>query len=168
MEQVAFADRILLNKVDLVSEEEKAAVVKRIKVRGAAAGEGPRRRCKRSPQMLVPCQLPVVRFVGRQSDSPPFSWCLHRVASPPPFTHTHTKPQGINSAAEIIETVQAQADLDRVLGIGAFSLDRILEEEPDFLDVRGMRAAEACVFLCGGGAGRQPQPSDKAVRQMAA
>jgi G3E family GTPase len=45
--------------------------------------------------------------------------------------------QGINSAAEIIETVRAQADLDRILGIGAFSLDRILEEEPDFLDVRG-------------------------------
>lgn len=45
-------------------------------------------------------------------------------------------PQSINGAAEIIETVQARADLDQVLGIRAFSLDRILEEEPDFLDVR--------------------------------
>lgn len=41
--------------------------------------------------------------------------------------------QSINGAAEIIETVQARADLDQVLGIRAFSLDRILEEEPDFL-----------------------------------
>ncbi|KAI3428122.1 hypothetical protein D9Q98_006505 [Chlorella vulgaris] len=72
VEQVAFADRILLNKVDLVSEDEKQAVVRRIK--------------------------------------------------------------SINGAAEIIETVQARADLDQVLGIRAFSLDRILEEEPDFLD----------------------------------
>ncbi|EFN57972.1 hypothetical protein CHLNCDRAFT_142112 [Chlorella variabilis] len=72
VEQLAFADRILLNKVDLVSQKEKAAVVKRIK--------------------------------------------------------------GINAAAEIIETVNSRADLDRVLGIRAFSLDRILEEEPDFLD----------------------------------
>lgn len=33
VEQVAFADRILLNKVDLVSEDEKAELVKAIKVR---------------------------------------------------------------------------------------------------------------------------------------
>jgi G3E family GTPase len=34
VEQVAFADRILLNKVDLVGEDEKQAVVRRIKVTG--------------------------------------------------------------------------------------------------------------------------------------
>lgn len=51
--QVAFADKILLNKTDLVSEEEKQRVIRRIKVRphaghavrgGCAAGrEVPRR-----------------------------------------------------------------------------------------------------------------------------
>jgi G3E family GTPase len=33
VQQVAFADRLLLNKTDLVSEAEKAAVIKRLRVR---------------------------------------------------------------------------------------------------------------------------------------
>ena len=37
VEQLAFADIVLLNKVDLVDAEEKAAVIKRIKVRATAA-----------------------------------------------------------------------------------------------------------------------------------
>ena len=32
VQQVAFADKILLNKVDLVTEEQKQAVIKRIRV----------------------------------------------------------------------------------------------------------------------------------------
>ena len=37
---MAFADKILLNKIDLVSEEEKREVAHRIKVRGWAGGLG--------------------------------------------------------------------------------------------------------------------------------
>jgi hypothetical protein len=40
VEQVAFADRILLNKVDLVSAEEKAAVIKCLKVGGPPGATG--------------------------------------------------------------------------------------------------------------------------------
>lgn len=72
VEQVAFADRILLNKTDLVSQEDKEGVLDRLK--------------------------------------------------------------SINASAEVIECQHARCDLDRLLGIRAFSLDRILEEEPDFLD----------------------------------
>lgn len=36
VQQVAFADKILLNKLDLVTPEQKAAVVARIKVSGPA------------------------------------------------------------------------------------------------------------------------------------
>lgn len=72
VEQVAFADRILLNKCDLVDAEQLATIKSRLKA--------------------------------------------------------------INASAEVIETTHAAVDLRHVLGIQAFSLDRVLAEEPDFLD----------------------------------
>jgi G3E family GTPase len=72
MEQLAFADRILLNKVDLVSFDDLAEVERRIR--------------------------------------------------------------SINATAEIIPTQMSAVDLDRILGVGAFDLNRVLENEPTFLD----------------------------------
>ncbi|KIZ00796.1 COBW domain-containing protein 1 [Monoraphidium neglectum] len=72
LEQIAFADRIILNKLDLVSADQKEAVIKRIKA--------------------------------------------------------------INKPVQILEAIQARVDLDQLLGIGAFSLDRVLAVEPDFLE----------------------------------
>ena len=40
----------------------------------------------------------------------------------------------INPYAKVIETSHCQAPLDEVLNLNAFSLDRVLEVEPDFLD----------------------------------
>jgi G3E family GTPase len=37
VQQVAFADKLLLNKLDLVDEEQKKAVISRIRVRGEVA-----------------------------------------------------------------------------------------------------------------------------------
>ncbi|PNH12128.1 COBW domain-containing protein 1 [Tetrabaena socialis] len=87
IEQLAFADRVLLNKVDLVTDEEKAEVVRRIK--------------------------------------------------------------GINGAAEIIETVQSSVALERILDVNAFSLERILQEEPDFLESDGDHQHDASVGSVG-------------------
>jgi G3E family GTPase len=42
-------------------------------------------------------------------------------------------PQAINRSAELIECTHAAVDLDRLLGIHAFSLDRLLQQDPDFL-----------------------------------
>lgn len=42
-------------------------------------------------------------------------------------------PQAINTGADIIECSFAKVDLDRVLGIHAFSLDRLLIKDPEFL-----------------------------------
>jgi G3E family GTPase len=39
----------------------------------------------------------------------------------------------INPSAKIIRTERCEADLDEVIGLNAFSLDRVLEVEPDFL-----------------------------------
>jgi G3E family GTPase len=72
IEQLAFADRILLNKIDLVDEQELAAVERRIRA--------------------------------------------------------------INANAEIIPTTMSHVDLDRILGVGAFDLAKVLEMEPQFLD----------------------------------
>jgi len=71
VEQIAFADRILLNKCDLVNEETLADVEKRIRA--------------------------------------------------------------INGAVPIKRTTNSEVDMNFILGIQAFSLDRILEKEDEFL-----------------------------------
>ena len=72
VEQLAFADRILLNKIDLVEASELEAVEGRIKA--------------------------------------------------------------INAFAPIIRTQNAEVNLDQVLGLGAFDLQRVLEFDPEFMD----------------------------------
>ena len=82
VQQVAFADRILLNKIDLVSEAELAEVVDTVK--------------------------------------------------------------SINAVAEVIKTTNSVIDLDRVLGVDSFSIEKTLEVDPDFLDdAEGHAQAEA-------------------------
>ena len=70
-EQIAFADIILLNKIDLVPENEVSVLEKRV--------------------------------------------------------------HGINRLAKVYRTKNAGVDLDKILNVGAFDLDRIMEIEPDFL-----------------------------------
>ena len=45
-----------------------------------------------------------------------------------------TRIRKINPYAKIIRTARCDAPLDEVVGLNAFSLDRVLEVEPDFLD----------------------------------
>jgi len=75
VEQVAFADRILLNKVDLVDAKDLADVEQRLKA--------------------------------------------------------------INSQAKIFHTTQAHVDPKLLLNIQAFSLDRVVAMDPEFLDTNG-------------------------------
>lgn len=72
VEQVAFADRMLLNKTDLVDEQRLVEVEHRLR--------------------------------------------------------------GINRGADIVRTQNAKVDLDRVLDIGAFDLQRVLTDDPAFLE----------------------------------
>ena len=44
------------------------------------------------------------------------------------------KLRSINKFAEIIETQQSAVPLERVLGVKAFDLSRVLQIEEDFLD----------------------------------
>ena len=80
--QVAFADRILLNKIDLVSDTELAGVMEQVR--------------------------------------------------------------SINGVAEVIKTTNSVVDLDKVLGVSSFSIEKTLEVDPDFLeDEEGYAAATA-------------------------
>eukprot|EP01024_Parvocaulis_polyphysoides_P048709 TRINITY_DN465_c0_g1_i8.p2 TRINITY_DN465_c0_g1~~TRINITY_DN465_c0_g1_i8.p2 ORF type:complete len:341 (-),score=41.05 TRINITY_DN465_c0_g1_i8:279-1301(-) len=71
IEQVAFADKILLNKTDLVTGDEKKQIISRLK--------------------------------------------------------------GINAGAQVIECQYSKVDLNKLLGINAFNLDRLMEKDANFL-----------------------------------
>jgi G3E family GTPase len=72
VEQLAFADRVVLNKIDLAGEDELVEVERRIRE--------------------------------------------------------------INALAPVVRTSHGKADLDRILDVGAFDLDRVLADDPAFLD----------------------------------
>jgi G3E family GTPase len=55
------------------------------------------------------------------------------LVSPQELEEVRQRVRAINSQAKLYETTNSAVPLDRVLGIGAFDLDRILEIEPDFL-----------------------------------
>jgi G3E family GTPase len=73
VEQLAFADRVVLNKVDLAEDEAELAEVER-------------------------------------------------------------RIREINAIAPIVRTSHGKVDLDRILDVGAFDLDRVLADDPEFLD----------------------------------
>ncbi|CAL8469947.1 g9489 [Coccomyxa elongata] len=75
VEQLAFADVVLLNKTDLVTDADKKRIIARIK--------------------------------------------------------------GINATVEIIETVKSKVDLDKIINIKGFQLEKVLEMDPKFLDTDG-------------------------------
>lgn len=87
VEQVAFADKIILNKIDLVSEKEKAEVIQKLR--------------------------------------------------------------SINKFAEIMETTQSSVDPNRLLGVKAFDLSRVLQVEEDFLDTEAEHAHDDTVSSVG-------------------
>lgn len=48
--------------------------------------------------------------------------------------HVEARIRKINPYAKIIKTARCAAPLEEIVGLNAFSLDRVLEVEPDFLD----------------------------------
>jgi len=82
-EQIAFADRIVLNKLDLVTEEQVTALT--------------------------------------------------------------AKLRSMNPVAEIIPTTKSVVDPNRLLGIGGFSLQRITDMDPEFLDTAAVHVHDTTV-----------------------
>ena len=86
VEQLAFADRILLNKIDLVDKDSLRKIEARIRA--------------------------------------------------------------INSAAPILRCKQSNVNPKEVIGLDAFSLDRVLKKDPEFLDVDGEHQHDDSVSSC--------------------
>jgi G3E family GTPase len=86
VEQVAFADRIILNKIDLVTEEELAEVEKKVR--------------------------------------------------------------SINSAVDITRAQNSVVDPAKLINISAFSLDRVTEMDPEFLNTDGEHQHDSSVSTC--------------------
>ena len=53
--------------------------------------------------------------------------------------------QAINASAEVINTVKCNVDLDKIINIKGFQLEKVLEMDPNFLDVR--TCLSAALFL---------------------
>jgi G3E family GTPase len=52
---------------------------------------------------------------------------------PAELDHLEARVKRVNAAARVHRTTRAAVDLDKVLNVGGFNLDRVLEVEPDFL-----------------------------------
>lgn len=50
--------------------------------------------------------------------------------------------QGINASVEVINTVKCNVDLDKIINIKGFQLEKVLELDPNFLDVSASLCAK--------------------------
>ena len=87
------------------------------------------------------------------------------IESNPPVALALSRPrphaQAINAYAPIFRTQQSKVDLDRILGVRAFDLQRVLDVDPEFLaeDAEHQVRTEA-----GAGAGAVPSSACMCVR----
>jgi G3E family GTPase len=56
------------------------------------------------------------------------------LVTPEDLEHVEARIRGMNSAAKIYRAQNAQIDLDRVLNVGGFNLDRAMEVDPQFME----------------------------------
>ncbi len=59
------------------------------------------------------------------------------LVTPEELDNLEARIKGMNAAAKVYRTERARTDLDRVLNVGGFDLERILEMEPHFLESNG-------------------------------
>jgi len=112
VEQLAFADKVLLNKCDLVM--------------AAASGAGP------VAEAEADCAMAGEGGAGWQArpDAEIKDGEAH-------LANLEARIKQINPSAEIIRTSHSQLDPKRLLNINSFSLDRVLEMDPGFLEADG-------------------------------
>ena len=130
--QVAFADRILLNKTDLVSEEDLLRVEKRLK-----SINSQERHAQRDAR----------RERGRDTHTP--RPAVFREPHPhlPARAEAATHPAA--PQAPVQRCTKAEVSPDWVLDIGAFDLKRVIEMDPEFLNTDGEMQPRDAAPRCG-------------------
>ena len=133
--QVAFADRILLNKLDLVTAEEVVEVEAKLREinkaepdlpqsgLGLGLGLGPGTRSI-APQWRS--QRPATAILNSSHSLTP---TLTLKPNPGPNPHCLGASQGV----QIVHCERCQVDPKLLIGIKGFSLDRVLEMDEEFL-----------------------------------
>jgi len=115
VEQLAFADRVILNKCDLLGEDKEGTT--KVSEECADIAEAP---------AAAPAGQAGASGQGKDvSDS---EETLKKLES---------RIRNINPNAPIIRTSYSKVDPKQLLNIGAFSLDRVLEMDPEFLESDG-------------------------------
>lgn len=128
VQQVAFADRILLNKARLRCRAHPAPLPWRHALPFGAPPASSSALCSSHPY-LSPAD-------GRTSQTDLVTKEELRAVREEIFS--------INSFAEVIETVQSKVDLNRILGVSSFSIEKTLEVDPQFLGEEGAAEEEEC------------------------
>lgn len=145
--QVAFADKILLNKLDLVTDADKTAVVKRIRVRhgGTRCGLLSRTclamhaRSLHINMLHQPRHVVVVKLLHACMTCRPSTAAQRSLSALTPrwgaagAVHGDGGDLQASCTQHNLRAMLLQVDLGRVLGISAFSLDRMLTQDPQFL-----------------------------------
>merc|ERR1712137_1175825 len=115
VEQLAFADKVLLNKCDLVMAAASGGA-------GAAVGE--------EDCAVAPEEGEVGAGFHAKPDAEIRDGEEH-------LANLEARIKDINKTAEIIRTSYSQIDPKRLLGMNTFSLERVLEMDPGFLEADG-------------------------------
>ncbi|GAB5504814.1 CobW family GTP-binding protein [Pyruvatibacter sp.] len=131
VEQLAFADRILLNKVDLVGLEKKEGVEVAVPAKkegdDVAKGEG-----------AVEIKQNVSDMGGVRDEK----------KAEEELARIEKRIKAINNHADVFRTQQSEIDPTKLLNLNAFDIDRVLELEPEFLDDDGEHEHDDRVSSC--------------------
>ena len=153
VEQIAFADVILMNKSDLVSVGDRKRVAARIKVNillcQLNGGIQP-------PLDQVLCNKHCSNKTQHNDDLQDAYVCHPKMTLAQNLYFSYVNHfgllaacmQGINGTAEIIQTTNSDVDLEKIIGRNAFSLQKILDMEPDFLKVSSTGTLHSLPIAC--------------------
>lgn len=132
LEQLAFADKVILNKIDLLvdggSHDEVAvlAAASATHRAGSLATRGGASRLGVAEATAALASAAAALHRGDDAEVPPSSLQAEVLS-------LRRLIREINPTAEIIPSIGSEVPLEKLVGLQAFSLDRVQELEPDFL-----------------------------------